>query len=236
MIYRTLYFNSKESKESENIFGTIESFELDEKQKNKLFTKFFNTDSINNIWLKCIKREDVIGKYKEYIENTHFTYMEDKLHTLLIFSSCSQIVYIPDILHKYRKHETAASSKASLEWIIEFINLCGIFQTFFETNLTFKKFQKSAFIFFKTQLSRLYVWYIGQNVSSLRTLRQDIEKINQLILAQNLPFQNVHSKSLLYDDVFKMVCKNHIILLVPICKLYVKFLKDKKGKKYEYNY
>ena len=224
LIYRTIYFNSEGYiDESKNFFGCNTPILLDIKHKEELYNEFFSTEFFNNVWLKCVKRKSVLKAYTDFDGFQSFTFTEDKIHTSIFLNSTQDIVYMPYVLHEYRKHDNAATRKVSIEWIVEFLFLCVYFNDYLKKNSKFEKFSEKCKCLLKTQFCKLLVWYSGQHRHCHKEYKEIILRINSMVSTYEL--FNRDKSSFLYEFVYWLFRNKKTIMLLFMCKCYVKVKK-----------
>ena len=201
IIYRYKEFNLSE-KESPNIFNTNEPIFIDDEKRKKLDYLLATTPHINNIWLKCIKREKAL-LFTNYEKYSHFLYAEDRVNSMHFLKVCKEIIYNPSILYLYNIRSTSISKKYTFSRIKQFMEHTSLLFDYYLDDSDIKKDKVVNKIITEDLLKSLYIGVTNFDYSKKETfeLLEDIS--NFLCLRKS----NVGKIKLVYKPMYKSLLK-----------------------------
>ena len=227
IIYRTMFFNEDgDIGPSKLLFKTNEPKALSNEEKEKLNKIFLTSDIVNNVWIKCVKKKLIIDDYRNFGLFSNYTYCEDKINSSIFFNRAESVIYIPEILHKYRNHKKALTKKVSSQWIEESLYEVNYFQKFILNNVKFSKYKNESLKFFKKQYTRLVVWFIGQNRIKVHEIKNNLIRFNCLMEKCSINYDKICCKEPKYEFFYQFLKSRNALILKIVCTLYIK----SKGK------
>lgn len=221
LIFRSESFNEYgHTKESKKIIDCNQAVILKEECLDAFYQIFFESDILNNVWIKCVNRKCIQKKYQNFNGYKNFTYCEDRIHTSIFFQASTSVAYIPKVLYRYRKHESAASKFSTKNWIEEFIKVCDYFSDVTSLNV-FKKYQQSNLIYSKLTYCKLVFWYFGQHHKKMSEFRDDLNSIISQLNASKMNFERTPIPNIKYNLVYKLIQHKQVLLLSIISKVFM---------------
>lgn len=106
----------------------FDDVEMSTISKSELLRKMLDTTDLNNIWIKCAKRE-IIDISEDYSHYGRLMMGEDVLQTMPLIENATQIGFINKPLYMYRVNPSGMSRSIRPEYVLHYLSVRARFLT-----------------------------------------------------------------------------------------------------------
>lgn len=223
ILYRhTVFGDVKKSEISVNLLGCDCCILCNDIERNKIIYTFCATDSINNIWIKAVKRKKAL-EFSNYEDYSQIKYGEDKLNSIFYLKN-SSIAYEPAPLYFYRQRGDSISKTFQLDRFFQIQLSNKVLFSELVNNSNFSKIQIEDIVRYKKN-SNMHLLALCCSKNELKSA-QNIKYLNNISddLYRSGIFKNVKS-GVLWDAVYNAFIRknyNFIIALNKMLSIYSK--------------
>lgn len=233
ILYRyTVFGDVKKRQISVNLLGCNRCVLCNDIERNKILYTFCATDSINNIWIKAVKRKKAL-EFSNYENYSQIKYAEDKLNSIFFLKN-SSIAYEPAPLYFYRQRGDSISKTFQLDRFFQNQILNKVLFSELVNNSNFSKIQIKDIVRYNKN-TNMHLLALCCSKKQFKSA-QNIKKLNSISddLYRSGIFKNVKC-GILWDKVHNaFISKNYnfIIALNKMLSIYSKIKYRLSGAKH----